>query len=88
MCLAVPGRITELVDEDPLTRRGKVDFGGIVKEVNLAFVPEADVDDYVMVHVGFAISTVDQAEARRVLGYLREMGELAELEPEHQGGST
>lgn len=80
MCLAVPGKIIELTDENPLTRRGKVDFSGVTKEVVLAFVPEAGVGDYVLVHVGFAINTVDEAEARQVFEYLREMGELAELE--------
>lgn len=79
MCLAVPGKITSITDDDPLTRRGKVSFGGIVKEVNLSFVPEADIDDYVMVHVGFAISMVDEQEAGKVFEYLKEMDELDEL---------
>lgn len=80
MCLAVPGKITTITDDQPLTRRGKVEFGGIVKEVNLAFVPDAGVGDYVVVHVGFAISKVDAAEAARVFDYLRQMDELGELE--------
>ncbi len=80
MCLAVPGQITEITDEDPLLRRGKVNFGGIMKEVSLAYVPEAVMGDYVIVHVGFALSILDEEEAHRVLGYLREMDELAELE--------
>lgn len=79
MCLAVPGKITSITDDDPLTRRGKVSFGGIVKEVNLSFVPEADIDDFVMVHVGFAISMVDEQEAGKVFEYLKEMDELDEL---------
>lgn len=58
---------------------GKVNFAGITKEVCLAYVPEAQVGDYVVVHVGFAISTVDEAEANQVFAYLEEMGELAEL---------
>lgn len=58
---------------------GKVNFAGITKEVCLAYVPEAQVGDYVVVHVGFAISTVDEAEANQVFAYLQEMGELAEL---------
>ena len=66
--------------EDPLERIGRVSFGGITKDVNLAFVPEAKVGDYVVVHVGLAISTVDKEEAERTLEYFREMGELAELE--------
>lgn len=81
MCLAVPGKIVAILDEDLLTRRGKVDFGGIQKEVNLAFVPEARVGDYVMVHVGIAISVVDEAEAHRVFEYLQQIDELEELNP-------
>jgi len=79
MCLAIPGRILSITGDDPLMRTGRVSFGGIVKEVNLAYTPEADVGDYVIVHVGFAISTLDQTEAHRVFDYLREMGELKEL---------
>ena len=79
MCLAIPGKIIELTDNEPLTRRGKVNFNGIVKEVNLSFVPDAGIDNYVMVHVGFAISQVDENEAQEVFEYLREMDELSEL---------
>ncbi len=80
MCLAVPGKIISINEnEDPILRTGKVSFGGIVKEVNLAYVPEAQVGDYVIVHVGFAISKLDEAEAQKVFEYLREMGELEEL---------
>ncbi len=80
MCLAIPGRISSISGDDPLTRMGKVDFGGILKEASLAYVPEAQVGDYVIVHVGFAISRVDEAEANKVFEYLREMQELSELE--------
>lgn len=80
MCLAVPGKLIELIDENPLTRRGKVDFGGVLKDVNLAFVPEAVLNDYVLVHVGVAISRVDEAEARQVFQYLKQIGELEELQ--------
>lgn len=80
MCLAVPGKITSISGQDPLTRMGKIDFGGILKEASLAYVPEAGVGDYVIVHVGFAISRVDEEEAHKVFEYLREMEELAELE--------
>lgn len=66
----------------PVLRAGRVDFAGIVKRVNLSYVPEASVGDYVLVHVGFAISTVDEAEARQVFAYLKEMGDLAEIEEE------
>lgn len=75
MCLAVPGKIESIAGGDVL-RNGTVNFGGITKQVNLAFVPEARVNDYVMVHVGFAISVVEESEAKRTLEYLREMGEL------------
>jgi len=71
-----------------LARQARVDFGGVLKEVNLAYVPEAKVGEYVLVHVGFAISVVDEEEAGKVFGYLKEMGELgelAELSPENPG---
>ena len=79
MCLAIPGKITSISGEDPLMRTGKVDFGGILKEVSLAYVPEAQIGDYVIVHVGFALSRVDEDEAHKVFEYLKEMEELAEL---------
>jgi hydrogenase expression/formation protein HypC len=79
MCLAVPGRVVEIIDDrDVDFRHGKVDFGGIGKEVNLAFTPEATVGSYVLVHVGFAISVIDEAEAQRVFQYLQELGGLQE----------
>ena len=79
MCLAVPGRIVEITDTaDIAFRVGKVDFGGIRKEVNLAYTPEAEVGKYVLVHVGFAISVIDEAEAQRVFEYLKQMGGLEE----------
>jgi hydrogenase expression/formation protein HypC len=79
MCLGVPGQILEIVETDPITRSGRVNFSGIVKEINLAFVPEAEVGDYVVVHVGFAISAIDEEEAQQVFSYLEQMGELEEL---------
>ena len=82
MCLAIPGKITGITGDDPLSRTGKVDFGGILKEVNLAYVPQARVGDYVVVHVGFAISVVDEAEAYTVFEYLRKMDELTDLKEE------
>ncbi len=63
-----------------MTRMGRIDFGGILKEASLAYVPEAEVGDYVIVHVGFALSRVDEAEAHKIFEYLREMQELSELE--------
>ena len=79
MCLAVPGKILSIEGDDPVFRTGKVDFAGIQKRVNLSCVPEARVGDYVLVHVGFALSVVDEAEAIKVFEHLREMGDLAEL---------
>ena len=80
MCLAVPGKITSIDETDPVFRSGRVSFAGIIKNVNLAYVPEAKTGDYVLVHVGFAISIIDEAEAQEVFEYLRQIGELAELE--------
>ena len=82
MCLAIPGKILSVSGDDPLWRAGKVSFGGIIKEVNLAYVPEADVGDYVMVHVGVAISVVEEQEAQQVFEYLRQMDQLDEIEDE------
>ncbi|MGV7221965.1 MAG: HypC/HybG/HupF family hydrogenase formation chaperone [Nitrospinales bacterium] len=73
MCLAVPGRVNEISSDDPIMRTGNVSFGGIIKEVNLACVPEAKVGDYVIVHVGFAISILDEKEARRVIDTLNQL---------------
>jgi len=80
MCLAVPGKIISISCGEPLERNGRVSFGGVVKDVNLAYVPEAKAGDYVIVHVGFALNTIDETEAQQVFEYLRQMGELAELE--------
>ena len=79
MCLAIPGKIESISGDDPLTRMGKINFGGIFKEACLAYVPEAKVGDYVIVHVGFAISRVDEEEAHKVFEYLKEMAGLDEL---------
>jgi hydrogenase expression/formation protein HypC len=84
MCLAIPGKIVSIEGDDLLLRSGRVDFAGVTKLVNLGCVPEARVGDYVLVHVGFAISTIDEEEAAQVFEYLRQMGDLAELE---EGGS-
>ncbi len=77
MCLGIPGKITETWGED-LVRMGKVDFGGIVREVSLAYVPEAQVGDYVIVHVGFALSVLDEEEAQETWRLLKEVGILQE----------
>jgi hydrogenase expression/formation protein HypC len=80
MCLAVPGKVISIQGDDPLQRMGKVNFGGIVKDVSLACVPEAAVGDYVIVHVGMALSIVSEEDAGQVFEYLRKMDELEELE--------
>lgn len=87
MCLAIPGKILSAQDDDGL-RVGRVQFGGIVRSARLDFVPEAAVGDYVMVHVGFAISKVDESEAQRTYALLQEMGALeTELPPEENESS-
>jgi len=81
MCLAIPGKILSSEENDGI-RVGRVQFGGIVRSARLDFVPEAAVGDYVMVHVGFAISTVNETEAQRTYALLEEAGALeAELSP-------
>jgi hydrogenase expression/formation protein HypC len=80
MCLGVPGRIVSIDEGAPGMTMGKVSFGGITKDVCLACVPGARVGQYVVVHVGFAITLIDEAEAARTLEFLREMGELDELD--------
>ena len=80
MCLAVPGKIVTIEGDDPILRAGIIDFSGVTKRVNLSYVPDAKVGDFVLVHVGFAISTVDEEEAAKVFSYLKQMGDLAELE--------
>jgi hydrogenase expression/formation protein HypC len=80
MCLAIPGKVVSISGDDALTRMGKIDFSGVIKQVSLAYVPEVNVGDYVIVHVGFALSKVDEDEAQKVFGYLKQMGELGELE--------
>lgn len=81
MCLAIPGKIIK-IDAllDDIFRTAKVSFGGIQKEINLCMVPEAQLGDYVLVHVGVAISKIDEEEALKVFDYLKAMGEVEELE--------
>ena len=80
MCLAIPGKVLSISGDDPLTRMGRIDFSGVVKSASLAYVPEVVVGDYVIVHVGFALSKVDEDEAQKVFQYLKKIGELGELE--------
>ena len=77
MCLAIPGKVEEITNEGGL-RMGRVNFGGIVKKVCLDYVPEVDVGDYTIVHVGFALSKIDEASAEATLAVFREMGMLDE----------
>jgi hydrogenase expression/formation protein HypC len=77
MCLGVPGKITEIYELNGL-RMGRIDFGGIVKEACLAYVPEAEVGDYTLIHVGFALNVIDEQEALETLSLLREIDVLGE----------
>lgn len=79
MCLGIPGKLLEVSEQDALPM-GKVEFGGITKDICLAYVPEAQVGEYVLVHVGFAISRIDEAEAQQIFEYIQQIGELSELE--------
>lgn len=88
MCLAIPGKIVEFDDRSGM-RMAKVDYGGITRNVCLEYIPQAALGDYVMVHVGFAISKVDEEEAARTYAFLSEMGQLDEIEtPEPEIGGT
>jgi hydrogenase expression/formation protein HypC len=81
MCLAIPGKILSITNQmDATFRYGKVSFGGITKEVNLCMVPDANINDYVLVHVGVAISIIDEAEAQLTFDYLKQIGEMDEIE--------
>lgn len=79
MCLGVPGKVIEMQSNAAGVTMGKVDFGGIVKDICLAYVPEVKVGDYVIAHAGFAINTLDEQEAIEVFEMLKQMGDLAEL---------
>jgi hydrogenase expression/formation protein HypC len=85
MCLGVPAKITEIYEAEGL-RMGKVDFGGAVREACLEYVPEAEVGQYVVIHVGFAISLLDEEEAQETLALLRELAEAGqEMDLEETG---
>ncbi|MCA9483352.1 MAG: HypC/HybG/HupF family hydrogenase formation chaperone [Nitrospina sp.] len=75
MCLAVPGKVLEVSGDEELMKTGRVSFGGTVREVNLAYVPQVEIGDYVVVHVGFAISILNESEARRVFDDLESLEE-------------
>ena len=78
MCLAIPGRVLSISGHEPIVRLGRVDFGGVIKEINLAFVPEAGIGDYVVVHVGCALAKIDPEEARRTFALLGEAAAAAD----------
>jgi hydrogenase expression/formation protein HypC len=92
MCLAVPGKLLDIRGDDPLLRSGRVSFNGVIKEVSLTCAPEAKVGDYVLVHVGVAISVIDEKDAEETFKYLQAMGELDGLEipsrPAARGGGA
>ncbi len=77
MCLGVPGKIVEIYEQGGLLM-GKIDFGGVAREVCLAYVPEAKLGDYTVVHVGFALNLLDEAEAQETLALLKEIGAFDE----------
>jgi hydrogenase expression/formation protein HypC len=78
MCLAIPGKILSMAGDDPIMRTARVDFGGVIKQINLAYTPEAVLGDYVLVHVGFAITVIDAGEAGKVFEHLERIGEIEE----------
>lgn len=78
MCLGIPGRVVETYHENDVLM-GKIDFGGVLKRVCLAYTPDVQLDQYVIVHVGFALHVIDEAEAEQVFRFLREIDELDEL---------
>ena len=82
MCLGVPGQVVEVVHNEIGIPMGKVDFSGVVKEVCFAYTPEVEAGEWVVVHVGFAISKIDEAEAKKVFQYMAEIGELLDLQDE------
>ena len=85
MCLGIPGKLLEVYQRDNLPM-GKVEFGGIVKETCLVYTPEAGVGDYVLVHVGFALSQIDEDEAQEIFSYLEQIRQATELETQDGGG--
>ncbi|MFV1979220.1 MAG: HypC/HybG/HupF family hydrogenase formation chaperone [Myxococcota bacterium] len=78
MCLAIPGKLVTMEGDTPETRTGTVDFGGIQRVINLAYVPEAEIGNYVLVHVGFGLAVIDEVEAEKTQALLEELGEFEE----------
>ncbi len=83
MCLGIPGKVISIQTDTPMPM-GKVEFGGIAKDICLAYLPDVQVGEYVLVHVGFAISKVDEDEAAEIFRYIEQIGELSELEPDSE----
>ena len=81
MCLAIPGRIISIDASDPLIRMARVEFGQVVKEISLAYTPQAKIDDYVLVHVGFSLSVIDPVRARQTLEDIEAICGLQEADP-------
>jgi hydrogenase expression/formation protein HypC len=88
MCLAIPGKVIEITDDPFGMRMGRANFGGIIKQVCLEYTPEVQPGDYVLVHVGFALCKVDEAEAERTYELLKEMDQLGELDAPEIGGDA
>ncbi len=87
MCLGIPGKLLEIRPDETMPM-GRVEFGGITKDVCLAYLPDVQIGDYVLVHVGFAISRVDEREAHEILSYIKQIGELSELGEEPAAGDA
>lgn len=85
MCLGVPGRVDRWIDRDPVFAKALIDFGGVKREVQMACVPDAETDSYVIVHAGVAICVIDQSEAKKTLQELERLGELGEFESNDTG---
>ncbi len=89
MCLGIPGKVLEILEHDAGMPMGRVEFGGITKDICLAYLPEIQVGDYVLVHVGFAISKIDEQEAEEIFSYIEQIGELSDMsDPFDAGAST
>lgn len=80
MCLAVPGKIISIDESNPELKMAKVNFGGVIKDICIQWLPDVQLGDYVLVHVGFALSKIDSKDAEETLEILKQMGDLRELE--------
>lgn len=87
MCLGIPGKIIELYERDGISM-GKVDFGGVIREACLAYVPEANIGDYTIIHVGFALHLISEDEAQETLALIREISAVGNDDPFPEAGSS